>query len=98
MATMYLPCPNGCTGEVPMEIDGGGQFDDPYNAGVAEADNATSHDDGCPPLTDEQRDALADQAVLNAADPAYGFWDREPIIYDEWGPDSAQEALERGPR
>lgn len=83
MTTMYLPCPHGCSGEVPMEIEGEGGHDDPICAGVDEAANATSHDDGCPPLTDAQRDALADQAVLNASDPSYGFWDREPIIYPD---------------
>jgi hypothetical protein len=85
--TLYLKCPNGCTGEVPLEpeaTDNGGSPDVPgsmysyYVAFVDSEANATSHDDGCPPLTPEQIDALEQEGTDKLADPSYGYWDVEP--------------------
>ena len=59
MADHYAKCPNGCTGEVPLSVEGDGRYDDPYVVGVNEEENATSHDEGCPPLTEAQIDELA---------------------------------------
>jgi hypothetical protein len=56
--TLYAKCPNGCTGEVPMEVEGQGGYDDPYVVGIDDDANAISHDEGCPPLTDAQREEL----------------------------------------
>ncbi len=63
--TLYAKCPNGCTGEVPMEVEGEGGYDDPYVVGIDDEANATSHDDGCPPLTDAQRETLESEADVN---------------------------------
>ena len=85
--TMWLKCPNGCTGEVPLEpedTDTGGSPDVPssmYSYSVAFVDteaNATTHDPGCPPLTPEQIDKLEQEGTDNLADPSYGYWDTEP--------------------
>lgn len=48
-----------------MEVEGGGGYDDPYVVGIDDTANATSHDDGCPPLTDEQRESLVANADVN---------------------------------
>lgn len=85
--TLYLPCPNGCTGEVPLEAeatDTGGSPDVPfsmmsYSVAFVDAEaNATSHDDGCPPLTAEQIDTLEEDGTARLADPAYDYWGLEP--------------------
>ena len=83
MQHTYLPCPNGCDGEVPMVIeyeDGPdptvGLFYASYGTCVDDVADASSHDPGCPPLTTEQREKLqtaADERV-NAPD----FWSGEP--------------------
>lgn len=57
----YAKCPNDCTGEVPLVLEGTGAHDDPYVVGVNEDENATSHDPGCPPLTPEQIDRIAEE-------------------------------------
>jgi hypothetical protein len=83
--TLYLKCPNGCTGEVPLEVeatdDGADDVYGPRSYHVAYIDdgaNATSHDDGCAPLTEAQREALEEEGTKNVNDPAYGYWDIEP--------------------
>lgn len=67
--TLYAKCPNGCTGEVPMEVEETsgpdptvGLPNGSYIVFVDDVENAKSHDDGCPPLTDEQRQKLEDEA------------------------------------
>lgn len=83
--TFYLGCPNGCSGEVPMvseRTDSGGSPDVPYSmyswdvAFVDTEENATTHDDGCPPLTPEQIDKLEQEGTDRLADPAN--WGDEP--------------------
>lgn len=59
--TAYAKCPNGCTGEVPLVVEGYGRYDDPFVIGVNDDENATSHDDGCPPLTEAQIDRIAEE-------------------------------------
>lgn len=63
----YMKCPNGCSGEVPMGVEtvsgpdpSVGLPNGSYIAYVDDEENATSHDDGCPPLTSEQRQKLED--------------------------------------
>lgn len=63
--TLYAKCPNGCSGEVPMEVEGEGRYDDPYVVGIDDEANAKSHDDGCPPLTDAQREQLEANADID---------------------------------
>lgn len=80
----YMPCPNGCTGEVPMgiEVDGAdpsvGQFSPALHTYVDDNANAESHDDGCSPLTEAQVFALQEEADDKVNDPDYGYWDQEP--------------------
>lgn len=57
----YARCPNGCSGEVPLVVEGDGRHDDPYVVGVNEDENRTSHDPGCPPLTPDQIEQIAEQ-------------------------------------
>ncbi len=57
----YAKCPNGCSGEVPLVVEGDGRYDDPYVIGVNDDENKTSHDESCPPLTDEQIDKIAEE-------------------------------------
>jgi hypothetical protein len=64
--TLYAKCPNGCSGEVPMELEGQGGYDDPYVVGIDDDANATSHDEGCLPLTEAQRETL--EANADVAD------------------------------
>lgn len=84
MQYTYLPCPNGCTGEVPMgveQIDGPdptvGLFHATYGAFVDTTANASSHDPGCPPLTEEQIRKLQEQADERVNEP--GYFDYEPV-------------------
>lgn len=73
--TLYANCPNGCTGEVPMELEGQGGHDDPYVVGINDDENATSHDDGCPPLTEAQREHLeANADVSGYLDSVAELW------------------------
>lgn len=67
--TLYAKCPNGCTGEVPMEVEETsgpdpdvGLPNGSYVVYVDDDANATSHDDSCPPLTDAQREELESKA------------------------------------
>lgn len=83
MPHTYLPCPNGCEGEVPMGIEqesgpdpSVGLFYASYGTYVDDVADAISHDPGCPPLTDEQREKLqtAGDERVNALD----YWSEEP--------------------
>lgn len=82
---LYLKCPNGCEGEVPLEVeqtdDGAADVYGPrsyYVAYIDDETNATSHDDGCEPLTEAQREKLESEGTEKVNDPAYGYWDIEP--------------------
>jgi len=55
-----------------------GIFHASYSTYVDEDENATSHDDGCPPLTEAQIMALQEQGDERVNAPDY--FDYEPII------------------
>lgn len=82
--TLYLKCPNGCTGEVPMGVETDdadpsvGIFSPIHHTYVDDRYNPTSHDPGCPPLTDEQILALQDEGDEKVNDPEYGYGNDEP--------------------
>ncbi len=83
-----LPCPNGCSGAVPMGIqdEGGpdptvGIFHATYGTYVAMLANATSHDPDGDPLTEAQLCALQEQGDEQVNAP--GYVDDEPIILDD---------------
>lgn len=57
----YAKCPNGCSGEVPLVVEGDGRYDDPFVISVNDDENKSSHDPGCPPLTGEQIDKIAEE-------------------------------------
>lgn len=84
---MYLKCPNGCSGEVPMGVehmDGPdptvGLFRATYGTYVDDVANEDSHDPGCPPLTEAQRLALQDEGDERINDPEYGYLEQEPFV------------------
>lgn len=85
MQHTYLPCPNGCSGEVPMgiEYESGpdpsvGIFGHSYGTYVDMLANATSHDPDCDPLTEAQIMALQEAGDKRVNEPDY--FDDEPII------------------
>lgn len=68
MSDTYAPCPNKCGGEVPLFVDetsgpdpSVGLPNGSYVVGIDDEENATTHEPGCPPLTDEQRRYLEDE-------------------------------------
>lgn len=69
----YAKCPNGCTGEVPLyvEVVSGpdpsvGLPNGAYAVGVDEDENATSDDEGCPLLTQDQVDKITGEFDVHA--------------------------------
>jgi hypothetical protein len=72
--TYYADCPNGCGGEVPVEIEYhvDSECGDSMDIWIDDEANATSHDEGCLPLTDEQRAQVEHKAWEVASDP--GWW------------------------
>ena len=74
MATYYHTCPNGCEGEVPVEVEyhRDSECGDTMDVWIDDEANAKSHDEGCPPLTDEQREAIEQKAWEVTSDP--GWW------------------------
>lgn len=65
--TSYVDCPNGCSGVVPIEVEEAsgpdpsvGLPNGSYLPYVDDEENAVSHDNGCPPLTEAQIQQLED--------------------------------------
>lgn len=80
MATYHADCPNGCEGEVPVEVGyhQDSECGDSVEIYIDDEANAKSHDEGCPPLTTEQRDQIEAKALEVTSDP--GWWAYE----DDW--------------
>ena len=74
MATIYRPCPNGCGGEVPVEVEQiyDAECGDLMEIGIDDVSNEQAHEEGCLPLTPEQREKVEDEAYNIAQDG--DFW------------------------
>lgn len=77
--TVYVDCPNGCEGGyVPCDAeltDDGAEY--PWSLGsywiafINDDENATSHASTCPPLTENQRSRIEEEAAARHEESRY---------------------------